>query len=224
MWLLLSPGKIGFFCLTNPLSQSASCFSLSPSLARSLSLTHSLSLCVRVCVSVCMYVCEGNRQSIPFCQARPLLIGDIHLACLSSNTNTDLDQWWLQAGAQMTEAEGGWEGLEESFDGLGNATTSIMSLIKRAPGSPSLRGLLASSLALCLHNWANCTLIWPPARLGRGWKSPRHENAVVVDITVWFLECLWRTAVHNGEQRSYVGQLVSAGGNHLLSFACSFDP
>lgn len=56
------------------------------------------------------------------------------------------------------------------------------------------------------------------------------KNAVVVDFTVWFLECLWGTAIHSREQCSYVGQLVSTDRNalvqlnHLLSFvAFSFD-
>lgn len=35
------------------------------------------------------------------------------------------------------------------------------------------------------------------------------KNAVLVDFTVCFLDCLWGTPIHRGEQCSHVGQLVS---------------
>lgn len=197
------------------------CHNLHPVyLSRSPSVSLSLSFYVCECVWVCMW---GQQTVHPILSGQATLDwGHPSLPAWARLTKTDLDQRWLQAGAQMTEAEGGWEGLEESLDGPCNAATIIMSLIKRTPGLPSLRGLLASSPALCWHNWANRALIWPPAGLGRGWKSPRHENAVVVDITVWLLECLWGTAVHSGEQRGSVGQLVSSAGNHLLSFVAFY--
>lgn len=176
------------------------------------SLSLFLCACMRVCVCLCVWMTVH-----PILSGQAFDWGRTSLPLLSENTKTDLDQRWLQAGAQMTEAEGGWEGPQESFVRCNNehhvlnekgtcaafaprtSSEQPCSVVAR-PGEPR------SDLTAC---WD-----WKWMEISEAWK-----NGVVVDFTVWFLECLWRTAIHSREQRSYVGQLVSTFRNHLLSFA-----
>lgn len=150
--------------------------SRSPSL--SLCLCLSLFLCVWVCACVYLYVRVRVQQTVhPILSGRATLDwGHTSLTCLSSSTKTDLDQRWLQQVHRWLKQRVVERDRRKSLDGLCDAATSIMSLKKRTPALPLLRGLPASSPALWWHDRANLTLMWPPAGLGSRWKSPRCKK------------------------------------------------
>lgn len=123
----------------------------------------------------------------------------------------------------MSAEEGGWEGLEEKFEWCVWCNNKHHALNEKhtcdafAPKTTIQQPCSVVAWPAKPHSDLMTCWAWKWMEISKVWK-----NATLVDFTVWFLEGLWGTAIHSGEQCSYVGQLVSTDQNHLLSLCVMY--